>query len=277
MADTKATWRIDAEPHLSVYMHETWAFRRIAVYLAWRDVLVRFKQTAIGAIWVLARPLLVALAFVFVFSHVAGLSSGGTPYLPFVLVALLPWQFLASVIGQGAESIVANAGMITKIYFPRALLPAAVVLANLFDLLLSIPVLFLAFLWFSVLPPASALVWAPIYLVLIATFGFGVATLLAVVNALYRDVRHLVPFVLQFGLYLSPIGYGVGSVPENMRSLYCLNPLVALFEGLRTSLLGTPYLAPDWALPWSIAVTIVVALGGILCLLYSERRLVDVI
>ncbi len=277
MTDQKEVWRVDANPSMAEYLREVWHFRSIAGYLAWRDIIVRFKQTVIGVLWVLARPLLVAIAFVFVFGRIAGLPSDGAPYLIFVLAALLPWQFFSMAIAQGAESIVANAGMITKIYFPRCLLPASAVLGSLFDFVVMLPLLAVACVFMGFVPSAGALFWVPFYALALAVLAFGIATLLATLNALYRDVRHLVPFLIQFGLFVSPIGYGVGSVPESWRTIYCLNPLVGLFEGLRVAFLGTPYLLPGWALPWSLAVTVATAVAGVAVLLWSERRLVDVI
>lgn len=277
MSDHKTVWRVESASGVADHLREVVRYRRIALYLAWRDIIVRFKQTVVGVIWVVARPLLVALALAFVFGRVASLPSENVPYLLFVLVALLPWQFFATAVTQGSESIVLNSAIITKIYFPRTLLPASVIIGNLFDFAIMMIVLVIAFIWYGFAPSLGTLVWAPIYLATITVLAFGVATLLATLNALFRDVRHFVPFLVQFGLFLSPIGYGLSSVPGHVLDIYCLNPLVAPLEGLRVVLLGTPNLIPSWALLWSIAVSIAFAIIGIVALLSADRRLADVI
>lgn len=262
---------------LPAYLAEAWRARGIAFYLAWRDILVRYKQTLIGIVWVVARPLLVAIAFAFVFGRIASLSSSGTPYLLFVLVAMLPWQFFTAAIGQGAESLTSNAAMITKIYFPRLLLPVAAVLGSLFDFFMSLPLLGFLLIWFGLVPSPSAILPVLFWIVVLVAMSFGVGAILGALNALYRDVRHVVPFILQFALFISPIGYGVDSVPEGVRPYFCLNPLAGLFEALRSALLGTPLLVPGWALAWSVAFAAGSAMCGILVFWRAERRIVDVI
>lgn len=277
MTRQSRTVDIGPRPTLFAYLVEAWQSRGIALFLAWRDVLVKYKQTLIGVVWVVARPLLFALIFAFVFGGIAGLSSGGVPYMAFVLAALLPWQFLAASIGQGSECLVANAGMITKIYFPRLLLPVSAVLGNLVDFAVAIPLLIGILIWFGILPSVGGALAAGFWLLVLCALTLGLSAILAALNAQYRDVRYLVPFLLQAALYISPIGYGVDSVPEGFRWAYCFNPLVGLFEGLRSSFLSIPNNAPGWAVVWSVVFSMSALLGGIILFWRSERRIVDVI
>ena len=258
-------------------LRELWLYRELIFFMTWRDLKVRYKQTALGASWAVLRPFLSMVVFSIFFGNLAKVPSDNIPYPIFSYSGLLPWELFAVALGVAARSLVTNSNMITKIYFPRCLLPASAVLGNLFDLIVMLPIVVAACLWFGFVPHAGSLFWVPFYILTITLLAFGSSTLLATLNALYRDIRHLVPFLLQFGLFLSPIGYGVASVPEAMRPLYCLNPLVGLFEGLRIAFLGTPDLMPSWALPWSIAFTLASVLSGLAVLLFSERRVVDVI
>lgn len=267
---------ISSQISLRSYFSETWDYRQIVVFLAWRDVMVRFKQTAIGVLWVVLRPLAMAAAFSFVFHKVADLNAQGVPYLLYVLVPMLPWQFFVACVGKGTESVTSNAGMVTKIYFPRILLPMAVVLDSLIDFAISLPVLAALMVYFRIQPPLSAFLALPLILLVILA-GFGLGSILAALNAAYRDFRHMVPFVLQFGLFITPIGYGTASLPKDIQGLYCMNPLVGLFESLRSAILGVPLAVPIWAVVWSTAFCISCAVGGFILFARREASFVDVI
>jgi len=268
---------IGPRPSLAGYLAEVWRARGIALFLAWRDVIVRFKQTLIGVVWVVMRPLLVALVFAFVFGRIAGLSSAGVPYVLFVMVAMLPWQFISAGIAQGAESLITNSGLISKIYFPRILLPISNLLSNFLDLLITLPIIAVLMIWYGIAPSQSALIMVPFWLLIMVAMTFGLAAILSALNALYRDVRYLVPFILLFALYISPIGYGIENVPVEWQPLYCLNPLAALFDALRAELLGTPRAAPAWASYWTVVVAFGLALCSVVLFWRAERRIVDVI
>lgn len=258
------------------YLDDLWRYRELALFMAWRDVLVRYKQTAIGVLWVVLRPLLMAVAFVFVFSKVAGLSSGPVPYLLFVLAGMLPWQFFASAVAVCSESVTGNAGMVTKIYFPRLLLPVSAMLSTLLDFLVTLPLLAAVMVWYGV-APGPQLPLALVFLILIALLAVGLGSLLAALNVFYRDFRYVVPFLVQFGLYVSPVGFGLHAVPEQWRLLYCLNPMAGLLDGLRWALLDTPLLVPPAGMALSVVICLLVFAFGVRSFIRMERDFVDVI
>ena len=259
------------------YWRDLWLYRELLWFLSWRDVMVRYKQTAIGVAWALIRPFLTMLVFTVVFSLVARLpSEGNAPYAIMVFTGLLPWYFFASALSQTGNSLIENERMITKIYFPRMVIPLSAVLVALFDFLLAGVLLIGLFLWFGFYPD-----WRMIALPLFAAMGLtaalGPGLLMAALNVRYRDFRYVVPFLVQIGLYLSPVGYSSSLVPETWRLAYSFNPMVGVIDGFRWSLL-----AGEFSFYWpgffaSQAVNVLLLVGGVLYFRRTERFFTDVI
>jgi len=259
------------------YWRELWLYRELLWFLSWRDVLVRYKQTSIGVAWALLRPFLTMLVFTVVFSHVARLpSEGSAPYAIMVFTGLLPWFFFAGALSQTGNSLVENERMITKIYFPRMVIPLSAILVALFDFLISGLLLIGLFIWFEFYPNWHVIA-VPLFTGLALTAALGPGFLMAALNVKYRDFRHVVPFVVQIGLYLSPVGYGSSLVPEAWRLGYSLNPMVGVIDGFRWSLL-----AGEFSFYWpgflaSITTNAVLLVVGVLYFRRTERSFTDVI
>lgn len=260
-----------AERH---YWKDLWRYRELFYFLAWRDILVRYKQTAIGVAWALIRPLLTTVVFVFVFGKVAKLPSDGVPYPIFVFAALLPWQFFANAFAEAGNSLISNANMISKVFFPRLVVPASAVIVGFVDFLISGVLLVGSMLWYGVVPDWR-IVALPLFLVLAVAIAMGAGLWIAALNVQYRDFRYIIPFVVQFGLYVSPVGFSSAVVPEQWRLLYSLNPMVGVIDGFRWAILGTPLYWPGVAL--SLALVLVIAITGFLYFRKVEKYFADVI
>jgi len=249
-------------------------YRGLLYFLAWRDVKVRYKQTLLGAAWALLQPLLTMAVFSVVFGRLVGVPSDGLPYPVFALAALVPWGFFAHGLAQGAESLVGNANLVSKVYFPRLVIPVAGVLSGLVDLAVSSAALALVLVLFRV-APGPALALAPLYLLLVAATALGAGLWLAALNAEYRDVRYAVPFLVQLWFFLTPVTYPLSLVPERWRPLAALNPLTGALEGFRACLTGR---APDATLTAISALAAAALLaGGALYFRRMERTFADVI
>lgn len=243
---------ITANPGRTHYWRDLWRFRELFLFLAWRDILVRYKQTSLGIAWALVRPLLTMLAFTLVFRFLAGMPDDGRPYPLVVLAGLLPWQFFASSINGTAYCILANTGMITKVYFPRAILPASTVVVNLVDLAVAAPLLLLLLLCYGLWPGREILA-LPFFLALLFCLAVGCGLWLAALIARFRDLIHVVPFLIQVGLYVSPVGFSSSAVPPNWLPVFTLNPLVAIIDGFRWCFLGIH--APSQEAIWVSGLT----------------------
>lgn len=219
------------------YWKDLWRFRELFFFLSWRDILVRYKQTVIGIAWSLIRPLLTMVVFSVIFGKLAKLPSEGVPYPILVFVAMLPWQFFSNSLNESSTSLISNANMLSKVYFPRLIIPVSAVIVSLVDFLISTVILALLMLWYQVFPDWRVII-LPFFLLLafITSLGFGLW--LAVLNVKYRDFRFIVPFIVQFGLYISPVGFSSSVVPEKWRLLYSLNPMVGIIDGFRWAILG---------------------------------------
>lgn len=259
------------------YWRDLWRYRELLFFLAWRDVKVRYKQTLIGFVWVVLRPLLTMAVLTLVFSRIAGLGMDTTvPYALLVFAGLLPWQFFAAAFADSGNSLVGSAQMISKVYFPRIIVPLSSVLASVVDFLVTLLLLIPLMAWFGHWPGWQVLL-LPVFLGvgLLVTMGAGIG--LAALNVNYRDVRYAIPFVVQFGLYLSPVGFSASEVPETWRWLYDLNPMVGVIEGFRWSLLGGDYAASASALGNSLVLGSAMLLLSIRYFRRTERTFADVI
>jgi lipopolysaccharide transport system permease protein len=220
------------------YWLDLWRYRELFRVLAWRDLAVRYKQTAIGVIWAVLRPLLTMLVFTVVFGRLAKLPSEGTaPYPLMVFAGMLPWTFFSTSLAEAANSLVANANLISKVYFPRLIVPTATIVVALVDFLISFTILLVLFIWFRFLPDWRIL-FLPLFIVLAFLASMGPALWMTALNVKYRDFRYVIPFVVQLGLYVSPVGFSSAIVPEKWRLLYGLNPVTGVIDGFRWCLLG---------------------------------------
>ena len=258
------------------YWKDLWRYRELFYFLSWRDILVRYKQTVIGIAWSVIRPFLTMVVFTIVFGKLAKLPSEGIPYPLLVFTALLPWQFFANSLGEASTSIIGNANMLTKVYFPRIVIPATSIIVSLMDLLISFVMLLFLMAWYGFTPGVRAFT-LPLFLILACAASFGVSLWLSALNVKYRDFRYVVPFIVQFGLYVSPVGFSSGIVPERWRFLYSLNPMVGVIDGFRWALLSE-----DMALYWpgitlSTAITAVILVSGFKYFRKTEKIMADVI
>lgn len=219
------------------YWQDLWQYRELFYFLSWRDILVRYKQTAIGVAWGVLRPLLTMIVFTVIFGYLAKLPSEGVPYPILVFSAMLPWQFFSNSITESSNSFITNANMLTKVYFPRLIVPASSVIVNLVDFFISFIILGIIMVWYGFVPDWK-IVTLPAFLFLAFIASVGIGLWLATLNVKYRDFRYVVPFLVQFGLYVSPVGFSSSVVPGKWRLLYSLNPMVGIIDGFRWAILG---------------------------------------
>jgi lipopolysaccharide transport system permease protein len=220
------------------YWLDLWRYRELFRVLAWRDLSVRYKQTVIGVLWALIRPVLTMLIFTIIFGQIARLPSDGTvPYPLMVLAGILPWTFFSTGLSEASNSLISNANLISKVYFPRLIVPTATVVVALVDFLISFSILVLMMGWYQFLPGWQILV-LPVFVLLAFFASVGPALWIAALNVKYRDFRYVIPFIVQFGLYVSPVGFSSSVVPEQWRLLYSLNPMVGVIDGFRWCILG---------------------------------------
>lgn len=224
-----------AERH---YWRDLWNYRELFIILAWRDVAVRYKQTVIGVLWAIVRPLLTMVVFTIVFGRLAGLpSDGGAPYPILVTAGMLPWFLFSSILSDASNSLVGNATLVGKVYFPRLIIPSASAVVALIDFAINLVMLAVLMLWFG-FAPTWRILFLPLFIALAVLASLGPALLLTALNVKYRDFRYVVPFIVQFGLYVSPVGFSSAVVPDQWRLLYSLNPMVGVIDGFRWCILG---------------------------------------
>jgi len=258
------------------YWRDVWLYRELFLFLAWRDILVRYKQTVIGVLWSILRPILTMIVFTIVFSKIAKLPSDGIPYPILVYCAMLPWQFFANTFTESSNSLIDNANLLTKVYFPRILVPASSVVVSLVDFIISLVVLVILMFWYGVVPDWRICL-LPLFLLQALVFAFGCGLWISALNVQYRDFRYVIPFLVQFGLYVSPVGFTSSIVPENWRLLYSLNPMVGVIEGFRWSITGqtTQIYWPGYLL--SLLLTTFLLLSGFLWFRKMERSFADMV
>jgi len=258
------------------YWRDIWRYRELFFFLAWRDILVRYKQTVIGIAWSVIRPLLTMLVFTIVFSRFAKLPSNGVPYPVMVYVAMLPWQFFANSLSESSNSLIDNSNLLSKVYFPRLIVPAGAVIVSLVDFLISSVILAGIMVWYQFVPDVKIL-FLPAFILMSFIASFGAGLWLSALNVNYRDFRYIVPFLVQFGLYISPVGFSSAIVPENWRMLYFLNPMVGVIDGFRWALLGDAFPVYWPGLMLSACLTMLMFIGGLRYFRNMERSFADVI
>jgi lipopolysaccharide transport system permease protein len=269
--------RIEAGRTESQYWKDLWRYRELFYFLAWRDILVRYKQTFIGIAWALIRPFLTMVVFTIVFGHIANLpSESEAPYPILVFSALLPWQFFASALVECSNSLISNANLLSKVYFPRLIVPTSAVIVSFIDFLISGIILLGLMIWENFIPTWRILA-LPIFIGLTFAAAMGAGLWLAALNVQYRDFRYIVPFIAQFGLYISPVGFSSTIVPTQWRLLYSLNPMAGIIDGFRWAILGSnsPLYVPSVLL--SIVLVSITFFTGVLYFRRMERTFADVI
>jgi lipopolysaccharide transport system permease protein len=258
------------------YWQDLWKYRELFYFLSWRDILVRYKQTAIGLAWALIRPFLTMIVFTIIFGHIAKLPSGGAPYPILVFSAMLPWQFFASALSDCSNSLITNTNLISKVYFPRLIVPTSAVIVNFVDFMISGMILLGLMAWYDFVPDWRILT-LPVFILIAIAAAIGSGLWLAALNVEYRDFRYIVPFIVQFGLYVSPVGFSSNVVPQEWRLLYSVNPMVGVIDGFRWAILGgesTIYL-PGFLL--SVGLVALVLMSGIWYFRRMEQKFADVI
>ena len=259
---------------VSPRLGELWAYRELLYFLVWRDVKVRYKQTVLGAAWAIIQPVFSMIIFSIFFGGLAKIPSDNVPYPIFSFTALLPWQYFANSLSQSANSVVSSANLIRKIYFPRLVVPIASSLAGLVDFAIAFVVL-LGLMVFYRIAPTMGVLFLPLLMLMAFATALGVGLWLAALNAKYRDIRHIVPFAVQFWMFATPIVYPSSLIPEQWRLLYGLNPMAGVIEGFRWALLGTAFPGPMMIVSAGISVLLLVS--GIVYFRNMERSFADIL
>lgn len=265
---------IRAEGSAADYWRDIWTYRELFAFLAWRDILVRYKQTVLGVLWCVLKPVLTMVVFTVIFGKLARLPSDGVPYPVLVFAALLPWQFFSGALTECSVSLINNANLLTKVYFPRLVIPASSVAATLVDFLISFVIMLGLMLYYGI-NPGWRLLLLPLFVGLAFFASLGAGLLFAALNVRYRDFRHIVPFVTQFGLFISPVGFSSDVVPQGWRLLYSLNPMVAAIDGFRWSLTGNGMSLYLPGLYLSVAATVFLFALGIWYFRHAESSFAD--
>lgn len=255
------------------YWKELWRFKDLFLLLAWRDILVRYKQTLLGVAWAILRPLITVIVFTFVFGKLAKLPSGEIPYVIFVFAGMLPWLLFATAITEAGNSLVSNANIITKIYFPRLLVPLSSIAVCFIDTFIA-GVIFLILMWWYGVTPNWHIVLTPIFMVWLLVLILGVSLWITTLNVTYRDFRYLIPFIVQLGMYISPVGFSSEIVPEKWLWLFYLNPMVGIIDGFRWCFLGGSNFNFLLAIP-SVIFTILICITGVIFFRKKEDSFAD--
>lgn len=260
---------------VSLRLKELWDYRELLYFLVWRDVKVRYKQTALGATWAIIQPFFTMVVFSLFFGRLAKMPSDGVPYPIFSYTALVPWTFFAYGLSQASSSVVTSSNLITKVYFPRLIIPIATVLSGVVDFILAFVVLFGMMLYYGVAPTVNVL-WLPVFLLLALVTALGVGLWLSSLNVKYRDVRYVVPFITQFWMFATPIAYPSSLLAEPWRTIYGLNPMVGVVEGFRWALLGANT-APGPIIAVSSLAALIILIGGAFYFRRLEKTFADLV
>jgi len=268
---------IEPERGFQNYWRDLWRYRELFIFMAWRDILVRYKQTVLGVAWSVIRPFLVLVVFTVLFGNFAKFpTEGNAPYPILVLAALLPWQLFANALSESSNSLILNANMISKVYFPRLIIPTSAVIVSFVDFLISCSLMAALMAWYQYLPTIKVLL-LPFFVCLAIMTALGGGLWMSALNVKYRDFRYIVPFLVQFGLYVSPVGFSSTMVQDKWRLFYSVNPVVGVIDGFRWTLLGGDV---DFYLPGFLLSTLTSALfffSGLLYFRNAERSFADVI
>lgn len=264
---------------VSLQLDRLWAYRELLYFLIWRDVKVRYKQTALGVLWILLQPIASMVIFTLLFGHLLAVPSGDAPYPLFAFAALLPWNYFAGSLHRAGASLVGNTNLITRVYFPRLIIPVSSVLSGLVDFAIAF-VLLLGLMFYFGVAPTAAVWWLPAFLLLALITALGFGLWLAALNVRYRDVNHMMPFLVQLWMYATPVVYGSSLIPERFRLLLALNPMTGVVEGFRWALLGSVLgdARPPAALFFvSVIMALLVLIAGLIYFRRTERAFADII
>ena len=270
----KNTTIIQAGKYERQYLIDLWKYRELFYFLSWRDILVRYKQTVIGVAWSIIRPILTMVVFTIIFGKIAKLPSDNVPYPILVFVALLPWQFFANALQSSSNSLVGNAGMISKVYFPRMIVPASSIIVAFIDFLISFIILIILMFWYKFVPDWKV-VTIPLFLILAILLTLGAGFLISSLNVKYRDFQYIVPFIVQLGLYISPVGFSSDIIPQKWKIIYSLNPMVGIIDGFRWAFFGTQSNYLMLSIVFSIVIIILILFIGIRYFRKTERTFAD--
>jgi lipopolysaccharide transport system permease protein len=278
MKDQVDTWDLiikagKTERH---YWKDLWRYRELFFFLSWRDILVRYKQTLIGIAWAVIRPLLTMIVFTFVFGQLAKLPAEGSAYPVMVFAALLPWQLFSTALSESSNSLIINRNLVSKIYFPRIIIPTSAVIVGLVDFLISFALLIGLMFVFNIIPDWKILT-LPLFILWTLIVSLGSGFLFSAFNVKYRDVRYIIPFIIQFGLYISPVGFSTSVIPEQWRLLYSLNPMVGIIDGCRWAISGSNVQLYMPGLILSVLFSIFILLIGIVYFRKTEKTFADLI
>ncbi|HNZ70480.1 MAG TPA: ABC transporter permease [Candidatus Dojkabacteria bacterium] len=267
---------IEANKSGKYYWRDLWTYRELFIFLAWRDILVRYKQTIIGVAWSILRPVITMIVLTVIFGRLAGLPSENIPYPILVYSALLPWNFFANSFSEGSNSLIANSNMLSKIYFPRIIVPTSTIVVNIIDTAIAFLILFVLMIYYNYFPNIN-IIFMPLFFIIALVTTLGASYFISALNVKYRDFRFVVPFIVQFGLYISPVGFASTNIPENFRLLYYLNPMAGVIDGFRWSLLRTDQelFIPGIAL--AILMSLVIFTIGLSYFRKTEKEFADVI
>jgi lipopolysaccharide transport system permease protein len=259
----------------SLGLGELWAYRELLFFLVWRDIKVRYKQTAIGAAWAVLQPLMTMIVFTVLFKKIANVPSDGLPYPIFAYTALLPWNLFAGALTRSTTSLVGHSNLISKVYFPRLIVPLSATMSGLVDFAIAFVILIGMMGWYGI-APTWGVVWLPLFMLLALSAAFSVGLWLSALNVKYRDVGHAIPFFIQMFLFASPVAYSAKMIPDSWRLLYSLNPMVGVIEAFRWALLGKDQ--PDFTIvAISTAMVFVLLLAGLVFFKRTERTFADVV
>ena len=267
---------IDPNRRKSNFRKDLWNYRGLFYFLSWRDILVRYKQTAVGVLWSVIRPLMTMLVFTFIFGKLAKLPADGIPYVLLVSAGMLPWQFFANAFSEASNSLISNSSMLSKVYFPRIIIPVSAVMVSFIDFLISFIIMIGLMIWYKFVP-GWQIVFLPLFILLATFVTVGLGLLISALNVKYRDFRYIVPFIVQFGLYVSPVGFKSDIVPEQLRFWYSLNPMVGVIDGFRWCLLGGNIAFDTTGFLISLLVSVIIFIVGFTYFRKMERNFADII
>jgi len=276
MTTQKPELIIEAGRTESQYWQDLWRYRELFYFLAWRDILVRYKQTAIGIAWALIRPFLTMVVFTVVFGKLAKLDDGSVPYPILVFSALLPWQIFSNSLSECSNSLISNSNLLSKVYFPRLIVPTSAIVVSFVDFLISGMILLGLMAWFNFVPSWRILT-LPVFIFIACAASMGAGLWLAALNVKFRDFRFVVPFIVQFGLYISPVGFASSIVPEQWRLIYALNPMVGVIDGFRWAILGGNYSLHPLGFTLSLLIVFLLLVSGVWYFRKTERFFADII
>ncbi len=276
--DKENNFELIIEPgkKLKHYWKELWHYRELFFFLTWRDILIRYKQTAIGVAWAVIRPLMTMVVFTVVFGKIASLPSDGIPYPVLVLAASLPWQLFANSLSESSNSLISNAAMIGKVYFPRIALPVSNIGASLFDFVISLAILIVMMIFYQVMPSWKILL-IPVFTLIALAASLGGGLWISALNVKYRDFRYIIPFIVQFGLFISPVGFSSNVVPEQWRLIYSMNPMVGVIDGFRWAIAGNSVRFYFEGFIVSLVIVIALLVSGFWYFRKTERTFADII